>query len=195
MRRLVSLLGGVSLAACLLGSPPDPPRYFQPVLPVRAAAPADGAGGSEAAAPPLRLARMRSSAYLSERMVWRVSAVEFGFYDSRRWTEHPPHFVEQHLSRELFEVRGLRRARAGRVPILDVELLAFDEVLEPEHETRIILRAILMDGQNLSLLERTYTEVEALEDGDPASVTHSMGRALDRIVQRVANDIQAALAD
>ncbi len=191
----MSLLGAVSLAACLLGSPPDPPRYFQPVLPVRAAAPAHGAGGSEAAAAPLRLARMRSSAYLSERMVWRVSDVEFGFYDSRRWTEHPPHFVEQHLSRELFEVRGLRRARAGRVPILDVELLAFDEVLEPEHETRIVLRAILMDGQNLSLLERTYTEVEALEDGDPASVTHSMGRALDRIVQRVANDIQAALAD
>ncbi len=195
MRRLVSLLGVISLAACLLGSPPDPPRYFQPLLPIRTAGPAQGAGGSKAAAPPLRVARIRSSAYLSERMVWRLSDVEFGFYDSRRWTEHPPHFVEQHLSRELFEVRGLRRARAGRIPMLDIELLAFDEVLEPEHETRIVLRAILLDGQNLSLLERTYTEAEALEDGDPASVTYSMGLALDRIVQRVADDIQAALTD
>jgi ABC-type uncharacterized transport system auxiliary subunit len=141
----------------------------------------------------LRLNRVTAASHLSERIVWRISEVEFGFYDSRRWTEHPAHFVEQLLSRELFETHGLRRARAGRVPTMDVKLLAFEEVLEPEHHARIELRILLLNGRSLSLLERTYTATEAVQDHDPISFTRAMGRALDEIVSQVAGEVEAVL--
>lgn len=181
--------------ACLLGSPPEPPRYFRPEIPPRTATapPAQGEWGAEASLTPLRINRVRSAAYLSERMVWRASDVEFGFWDSRRWTEHPANYVEQQLARELFERRGLRRAQAGRVPALAVELLAFDDVLEPVHQARVELRALLLDPQNLALLERTYEAAIPVEGNDPVQLSRAMGQALDEVVQRLATDVTAAL--
>ncbi|MFQ5515053.1 MAG: ABC-type transport auxiliary lipoprotein family protein [Myxococcota bacterium] len=180
----------LSLATgCLLGRPPEPPRYFRPE-PVDRDAPPTLSSGPKAT---LRLQRVTEASHLGERIVWRVSDVEFGFYDSRRWTERPAHYVEEALSRELFEIRGLRRARAGRHASLEVELLSFDEVLEPEHSARVELRVLLTDPEHLSLLERRYREEVSLEDDDPLMLSRAMGRALARLVQRVADDVEVAL--
>ena len=113
--RLAAVLGAMGLlCACLLGGRPEAPRYFRPEPPARVESALDGAPGERSTAPALRLHRVTSAAHLKERIVWRTSDVEFGFYDARRWTELPAHYVEQRLSRQLFEVRGLRRATTGR---------------------------------------------------------------------------------
>ena len=179
------------LCACLLGGRPEAPRYFRPGPPARVESALDGAPGAGSTAPALRLHRVTSAAHLKERIVWRTSDVEFGFYDTRRWTELPAHYVEQRLSRQLFEVRGLRRATAGRAPLLEVEL--FEEVLTPRHQARLELRVLLFDRKGIARLERTFTTVEPIPGDDPVSVSRAIGRALNVLVGRVSDVIESEL--
>ena len=176
------------LSACLFGAPPSPPRYFRPELPSSIAVERSGGNG----AAPLQFYRVTSADHLNQQMVWR-NQVEFGFYRSRRWTEPPGHYLEQLLARELFEVRQLRRATGGIVPILKVELLAFEEVLTPNHEALVELRVLLVDARHVSLLERTFTVTRPIESRDPASFTRAAGQALFEAVQQVAEEIVAVL--
>ncbi|TDJ08406.1 MAG: hypothetical protein E2O71_04735 [Deltaproteobacteria bacterium] len=192
--RLAVVLGAMGLlCACLLGGRPEAPRYFRPGPPARVESALDGAPGAGSTAPALRLHRVTSAAHLKERIVWRTSDVEFGFYDTRRWTELPAHYVEQRLSRQLFEVRGLRRATAGRAPLLEVELLAFEEVLTPRHQARLELRVLLFDRKGIARLERTFTTVEPIPGDDPVSVSRAIGRALNVLVGRVSDVIESEL--
>ena len=192
--RLGVFLGGVGLlSACLVGGRPEAPRYFRPEPPARVESTLDGAPQNASSGPALRLHRVTSAAHLKERIVWRTSDVEFGFYDTRRWTELPSHYVEQLLSRELFEVRGLRRATAGRTPLLEVALLAFEEVLRPRHQARVELRVLLFDRERIARLERTFSTVEPIPDDDPVSASRSIGRALNVLVGRVSDAVESAL--
>jgi len=189
---LACVLGAGLLSACVLGGRPEPARYFRPEPPARVESALDGASeaGSGAA---LRLHRVTSAAHLKERIVWRASDVEFGFYDARRWTELPSHYVEQLLARELFEIRGLRRATAGRAPVLEVQLLAFEEVLMPKHQARVEVRVLLVDSDRRSRLERTFSAAEPIADDDPVSVSRSIGRALNVLVGRISEAILSLL--
>ncbi len=193
MRPGVSLGAVALLCACLVGGRPEPPRYFRPEPPARVEAALDGAPAQGSNAPALRLHRVTSASHLKERIVWRTSDVEFGFSDARRWTELPAHYVEQLLSRELFEVRGLRRATAGRAPRLEVALLAFEEVLSPRHQARVELRVLLFDRKRIARLERTFSSVEPIPDDDPVSASRSIGRALNVLVGRVSDAVESAL--
>jgi ABC-type uncharacterized transport system auxiliary subunit len=178
------------LGACLL---PEAgvvsPRYFTPVRPeVAIPAPQPGRAG-----PLLRLRRVRAAAHLRERIVWRRSDAEFGFHELRRWTQPPAQLVERWLARELFEDRGLRRALAGAHPVLELEVQSFDEVLQPDRAARVQLLARLTDPQGVSLHEQTYSEARAIEGRDPAAVARAMGDALARALERVGDDVEAAL--
>ncbi len=188
--RHAALLLLLFLSACVLGREPEPARYFRPG-PLAVASEPNGVPIS--ASMPLRMRRVTAATHLSERIVWRVSDVEFGFYDARRWTELPAHYVEQLLSRQLFEVRGLRRATAGRAPLLEVELWAFEEVLTPRHQARLELRVLLFDHKWIARLERTFTTVEPIPDNDPVSASRAIGRALNVIVSRVSDVIESEL--
>jgi len=182
------------LCACLGGRPPEPARYFRPEPPAEPVSALDGPPPAGTPRATLRLHRVTAAAHLDSRMVWRSSDVEFGFYESRRWAEHPAHYVEQLISRELFEERGLRRATAGVVPTLEVELLAFEEVLMPAHEARVVVHVLLLDQRRLARLERTFIAEQPIADGDPVSVSRAIGRALNQLVMSVADEVQAALA-
>ena len=193
IRALATLLGVGLFSACLLPGPPEPPRYFRPEPPATVESALDGAPKVASAVPALRLHRVTAAAHLKERIVWRTSDVEFGFYDTRRWTEVPSHYVEQLLSRELFEVRALRRATAGRSTTLEVELLAFEEVLAPVHQARVELRVLLTDRQRLARFEHTFIAVEPIANDDPVSVSRSIGRALNVLVGRISDAVESEL--
>ena len=190
--RGLCVLGCCLLIGCVLGGRPEPPRYFQPDL-SRDSAAEDGSD-TLARGRSLRFNRVKSATYLSERMVWHTSDGEFGFYDSRRWTEHPSHYVEQQVARELFELRGLRRARAGRVPTLDIEVLSFDELIGPAHEARVEVRVLLLDKRSVSILERSYVATKPISEDDPISTTRAMGAALLELVRSLSGDVRAALS-
>jgi len=76
---------------------------------------------------------------------------------------------------------------------LEVEILAFDEVLTPHHEATVTLDATLRDGSE-KRFARTFSSQVAIADGDAAAVAESMGKALDAVVGKVAAAAAQALA-
>lgn len=183
---LGALAAALLLPACLSElKPGDAPRvrYFN-------AAPAPGVVTARAEElPQLRLRHVDAAAHLGERMVWRSSEVEYGFYETRRWTDSPAAMLEEALSRELFETRGLRRTQSALATALDVELRAFEEWTGDEAAARVAVVARLFDADGAALLERTFEASIAIERDDPAAVARAMSRALGEVVRTVASEV------
>ena len=182
-----------TLLALLLGagacvSPPDPPRYFRPLPPERA----DERAAAPLSSARLTLARIEAAEHLGERIVWRRSEVELGFYDQERWTEPPARFLEVALARELFARRGLRHAERG-APELQLRLLAMEEILLPQHKARVRVWVRLVDPLREALLERwVEAEVPVAAEEAPA-LARAVGVALDEVVREIADAVAAAL--
>jgi ABC-type uncharacterized transport system auxiliary subunit len=193
MRRPDRLLVGLLvLGGCILRTP-DPPRFFRPES---AALDADA---EEQARPPaaggiaIRLRGVRSEPFLRERIVWRVSEVEYGLYEQRRWIDLPAHYVERALGERLRETPGLRLTSDPQAVALHVDVLAFDEVLAPTHEANVALAVRLEDRARERLLMRTLGARAGIENDDPASMARAMGRALDAAVAQVADAVRLSL--
>lgn len=181
--RAVVLAASLALAGCLLPDPPALPRYFTPAGPT-----------GDAARPPVavRLGIVRSPLHLREAMTWRRSDVEYGFYEQRRWTELPATYVERALARELFAADA-PLATALDAPIVNAELLAFEEVLAPVHEARVALAVEVADAR-CSRLRRTFVASRPLNGNDPGAVAHGIGEALDEVVRATGEAIRTAVA-
>jgi cholesterol transport system auxiliary component len=187
----VALLCSLSLAlpACaLLGkNPPLTPRYFTPD--VEAPPPA-------AVSPPisdrrLRLGRIQAGAHLRERMAYRTSEQELGYYNERRWTERPESYLRRALSRSLFEVRGVSRAVSGAAPTLDAELIAFEELKGETHRVRVQI-VMTLDDATLGSIERTITverKIEGSDEEDPTPVVQALAQALSAAVEQICDQV------
>jgi cholesterol transport system auxiliary component len=167
-------------------------RYYTPES---GAATSGGATTAPAMQPlSLVLGRVRASAYLKERIAYRASAHELGFYEARRWTERPESYLRRALSASLFEQRGLAPAVAGPGPTLDVELTAFEETRAPARVAR--LRAVYMlYGGGMPAVERTVTvERPIAHTPDPTDgVVRALSAALDEGVARISDDVVGQL--
>lgn len=191
-----SLLGVLSLAlqpSCALTSKGEAlsPRYFNP----QAVSPARSAPAAEPFE--LRLGQVASASHLDERISYRVSAAEVGFYDDRRWTELPEAYLRRALERELFEERRLTRIVTGAAPVLDVELTAFEELRQQPPKVRVALTYSLRDERR-SLLERSI-ELEAPVEsgsGDEAQrVAQTLASTLAQAVRTVGTEVGQRLPD
>src|SRR5262245_18477693 len=100
------LVGLVALGACLLRSA-DRPRFFRPASATLDGAATDGTEPPVADGIPVRLRAVRSQPFLRERILWRVSDVEYAFYEQRRWIDLPAHYVERALQIRLATTPGL----------------------------------------------------------------------------------------
>jgi ABC-type uncharacterized transport system auxiliary subunit len=192
MRRSGRLLAGlVLLGGCLLRTA-DQPRFFRPESAALDAA-ADRADPPAAGGIAIRLRGVRSEPFLRERIVWRVSGVEYGLYEQRRWIDLPAHYVERALGKRLRETPGLRLTNDPQVVALHVDVLAFDEVLAPTHEADVTLAVTLEDRARGRLLMRTLDARAGIENDDPAAMARAMGRALDDAVAQVADAVRLRL--
>ena len=194
-RRSLAPLAFLALAAgCLSKTAVEPIRYFRPEPPPDGAAARAKAPGAPS---PVWLRRVTAASHLHELMARRTSDVEIGFNDLERWTSTPASFVERALAVELFEVLGVERSESARSPRLDVEVLAFEERMAPRHVATVALAVSLLDGRELSILERTFTAESLIdntvESSDPAAVARAMGIALDQAVRAAAAAIVDAL--
>lgn len=192
--RGVSRLGAALLLVCASGclSRAPEPRYFRPE-----SAGLDGAlvGASPAeGAVPLRLRSVRGAPFLRERIVWRISPVEYGLYDSRRWSELPASYVGRALLSALLGTPGLRLTDELRAPSLRVEVVAFEEVFRPRHVASVGLVVSLAGSERQRLLDRSFRVDEPIAGEEPAETARAMGRALDRVVGEVAAAVAAATA-
>ena len=183
--RMFAFALALSLSGCLGGSAPHS-RYFAPLVELPPAQPAGE--------PLLRDRGLNAPPHLKDRIVWRLSDVEVGVYDLRRWLAAPPQMVSTALTRELFQGRGLRRTMAGSAPALEVELELFEEELAPGHLARIQLSALLVNREQEALLDKTYRVERAIADEEPESMARAMGQALAELSGQVADDVLQAMA-
>jgi len=181
---LLVTMAAVTLAGCLLPDPPPSPRYFAPVLP-----PSYAAGTPVA----VDLAGVRAPLHLREEIAWQRSDVEYGFYEQRRWTELPSTYVERALVRELYGGGEPPLVNAAVMPVLRVEVRAFEEVLAPTHEARVAIAVELADGRCVRL-RRVVAAARPLEDDDASAVVRGIGEALDEVVHETGTAVRAALA-
>ena len=136
----------------------------------------------------LRLGRISAPEHLEERLVYRSSPNEFGYYQNQRWTDRPEEYLRRALSRELFEVRGLARVVSGAAPTLDVELTAFEEVRGPIPKARLALTFVLHDEKSVQI-ERSLTIDRDIADRDAQSFVRALSSALAGAVERVTGDV------
>ena len=180
----------VMALSCALTSKADPlsPRYFTPTSALGSQAPAR----EPSSVHELRLGQVDSAAHLEERIAYRVSDTELGYYEDRRWTEPPEQYLRRALEGELFEERGLRRVISGSAPTLDVELVSFEELRHGPPRARLALRFSLRDERR-SLLERALVverPLGATKPGDNGpELAAAMARVLDQAVADVAEQI------
>ena len=168
-------------------------RYFSPDLPV-----AQNANLERRTDLQLRLARVSATRTLSERIMYRDSEHEVGFYDDLVWTERPEAYLARGLTRVLFEERGLRSIVGGPGPTLDVELMRFEEVKEPAHVARVRITFTLSDERLVSIqktvnLERPIAATTAKEAQGPA-LAEAMGEALRDAISELSTVVMAELA-
>ena len=183
------LCGGCALTS---KSEPIAPRYFSPERPASAAP----AGVKPVQSPyELRLGRVFGSSHLDERLVYRDSDYQLGYYEERRWTEEPAEYLRRCLARVLFEDRGLRHVVGGVGPSLEVELTGFEEIRSPKRVARVQLTVRLQDARTVRW-EETMTVEQPITDtsGDPAStmvaaISVALGAAVDRVADRVVSDL------
>ena len=144
----------------------------------------------------LRLGRVSSGPNLRERIAYRNSAYELGYYEDLHWTERPEVYVRREFGRSLFETHALRRVLTGAAPTLDVELIAFDEVrLKASRVARIQLKVILYDDAGV-IFEDTLTIDRPVTGENPTieDVVAAMAIALDAASEQVALRVQQSLA-
>ena len=187
------LLACLGQPACALTSKADAlsPRYFNPQL--------GGGVRSEPAAQAfeLRLGQVSSAANLDERIAYRISAAEVGYYEDRRWTELPEAYLRRALEKELFENRKLTRVVTGTGPILDVELTAFEELRQTPTKVRVVLTFSLRDDRR-SFLEHSLELEQPLAEQSGADsaqrVAQALAATLRQAVQTVAGAVVARLS-
>jgi cholesterol transport system auxiliary component len=145
----------------------------------------------------LRLGRVAPASYLRDRIAYRDTQAEVGFYTRFRWAEPPEAYVRRGLARELFEQRHLREIVSGTGPSLDLDLLAFEEIRAPRHVARITVSWRLRDGRTV-LVQRSATIerpiARAAPDDQPAAIVDAMADALAAIIGAVTDDVVAELS-
>jgi len=143
----------------------------------------------------LRLGRVSSGPNLRERIAYRNSTYEQGYYEDLHWTERPEVYVRRELGRSLFETHALCRVLTGSAPTLDVELIAFDEVrLKASRVARIQLKVILYDDESVRFEDTlTFDRPVAGEKPTIEDLVAAMALALDAASEQVATRVQQSL--
>jgi len=198
------LIGTAALGGCALTGKGDALsiRYFTPET-VKAHLTSASTKASNNAAtdmPQLELGRVTSGLHLRDKIAYRDAAFEVGYYDDRRWTERPEVFVRRELARTLFEEHGFRRTLAGQAPVLDIEVIAFEEVRgkspngSSNASARIQLRMIVHDDRD-AMFERTITidRPVAQGAGSTEGLVQAMAEALDAAAEDVAKETEGVL--
>jgi ABC-type uncharacterized transport system auxiliary subunit len=194
---LVGLAG--SFVGCALTSKSDPTllRYYSLDAPRRRAHP-PGSPAAGSAPLQLRLGRVNAASYIRDRIAFRDSSVEVGYYDDLRWTEKPEAYVRRDLARSLFENEGVQEIVGGMGPTLDVDVDSFEEVREPRHAAVVQLSWQLRDDA-VVLLRRTIAVERPLEEQpkDKASqkaLAIALSAALDDAVDAIVTAVVPKLA-
>jgi ABC-type uncharacterized transport system auxiliary subunit len=197
--RFVSfLLAAVLAPACALTSKSDPTllRYFsvdaprhrqQTTVPV-----APGAIPLQ-----LRLGRVIAASYIRDRIAYRDSSVEVGYYDDLRWTEKPEAYVRRDLARVLFDNGGVQEIVGGSGPTLDVDVDSFEEVRDAH--VAVVQLSWQLRNDTVVLLRRTVNVRRPLgqapkDASSQRALAVALAEALDDAIDQVVRAVMPQLA-
>lgn len=166
-------------------------RFYSPELPAPAKSP------PPASEVELRLGRVSAGACGSELMMYRASQFEVGFHHELRWTEKPEVYLRRALGRVLFEAQGFKSVVRGAAPVLEVELLEFEEVRAPAHVSRVKVAWSLGDervvwAQQTVSFERPIAPSNA--DGEGEAIALAISGALQEAVEAIGGQVSAEFA-
>jgi ABC-type uncharacterized transport system auxiliary subunit len=193
---LMALVGTLSMLGCaaLSKSTPLEIRYFTP----EGEPPGPQSSQPSAGAPTasLRLGRVVGGPELGTEIAWRDSPMEVGFYENSRWTERPEAYVARALDRALFGSGRLRHVLAGPAPVLDVRVLAFEEVRPQSGDPRRarVTLAVLLHDERTVLLEQRFTQEVEVRAGKIEQLVQGLALAMHQVVEQVARQATATLA-
>ena len=192
---LFGLLAAITMgtSGCALTSKSDimAVRWFNPEAPKTTTTSAGASPANSSVS--LELGRVSSGINLRDKIAYRDTAYEMGFYDDKRWTERPEVYVRRELARTLFEEHGVHRALAGQAPTLDVEVLAFEEIRGDAPAARVTLRIVLHDDVR-AILEKTITVDRPAASKNIDGFVQAMAQALDTAAEQVAHEAEIASA-
>jgi len=181
----------LTVAGCALTSKADALafRYFEPMVP----APAAQVAPSAAARGELRLGRISAASHLRERRVVRKDDAEVAFDDERRWTERPDAYLRRALARALYEEQGMKQSVSGQSPVLDCELLHFEEVQEGgrTQKVRVGMVYALHDDRTV-LVGETFVVIVPIEGQGEGGIVRAYEKALRQLVDRTVSKVMPA---
>jgi uncharacterized lipoprotein YmbA len=143
-------------------------------------------------APAIRLRGVDADSFRRERIVWRMSDVEYGVYEQRRWVDVPSAYVDRALHEALRRRTDVRLSDDLRVPSLHVYVTAFDEAFAPTHAAIVAATATLRDASGRMLLDRRFSAESPIGGDDPALMARAMGAALDEVASGIADAVAGA---
>ncbi len=176
------------LAGCALTSKSDSIilRYFSPVSTSARTSAAESAAPPTAPEIVLNLGRISAARHLREKIAYRDSAYEVGYYDDLRWTDKPDAYLRRALRGAFFEEHRARQRVSGFGLALDVDLDAFEEVKAPRHAARVAVTWALRDEQVVLVQESFAIERPFANDAEaPSALVASLSGALDEAVARI----------
>jgi ABC-type uncharacterized transport system auxiliary subunit len=145
----------------------------------------------------LRLGNVSAASYLKDKIAFRVSANEIGFYEQLRWTEKPEAYLYRAVSRALFEEQQVQQLVGGAGPTLELELNVFEELRAPRHAARVELAWMIRDD-NVVLIQRTLTVerpiAAASSNVEAGAVATAMSDALGEAIGTVVAGVVAELS-
>jgi cholesterol transport system auxiliary component len=203
MRARLATLTAVSLlgAGCALLNKSDTLyfRYFTPEPNERPGSGAPIVPTDSGSSLYLRLGRVNALSYLKDKIAFRDSEYEVGFYDLWQWTEKPESYLRRGMQRALFERGGVHQILSGAGPTLDLELEAFDEVRGPGHVARVRVTWTLHDDQavlvqNTVTVDRAVVSAAATSDTAPKALVAAMGDALGAVIASIVERVVPELS-
>lgn len=158
--------------------------------------PAVPGADEQAAPPPLRLGRVSAGSHLGKKLVYRSSSVELGMYDDKRWTERPDEYVRRSVGSALFDTQRATQSLGADAPMLDLEILAFEEIAEKDkpHKGRVSVRYSLHDEQHVLGSDVVTVELDAASE-DTGQIVRAISRALAQVSERVAERVVVRLGN
>ena len=190
LSRGIALCALLFAAGCQLFPEPAPaPRVYSvplaagpPILPT-------------AQAHRLRLRMVRAASHLDDDIAWR-SGLQVGGHPGQRWSERPATVLQQALVAQLFSDGRLTRTEALDAPLIDVELLAFEEALATPPTTAVIsIRAHVLDDRRSEVLDLPLTVTEPIEvTGDATeALARALGKGLDTLCSQLREQLVKTL--
>jgi hypothetical protein len=110
-----------------------------------------------------------------------------------RGGKKPEEYLRRSLERALFADGGLTQAVSGEAPILDVELLAFEEVRRGSKRSAEVKRRYVLRDERVVIAAGEVRIEEPSRDDEPEHVVAAIGVALLRATRQLTARVRAKL--